>query len=57
MAAFGKPGADRADVEALVRAVESAVFQRSLPALKKVNEALDFGTEHLATLLIEQAMK
>jgi molecular chaperone DnaK len=61
-AAFGKLGpdlsaADRAEVEALVRDVESAVDQRSLPALKKANESLDRGTEHLATLLIEQAMR
>jgi molecular chaperone DnaK len=61
-AAFSKlgsdlPATDRAEVEALVRDVESAVAQRSVPALKKANEALDRGTEHLATLLIEQAMR
>jgi molecular chaperone DnaK len=51
------PAADRAEVEALVRDVESAVALRSVPALKKANEALDRGTEHLAALLIEQAMR
>jgi molecular chaperone DnaK len=61
-AAFGKLGADlsaadRSEVEALVQAVQSAVAQRSIPALKKANEALDRGTEHLAALLIEQAMR
>jgi molecular chaperone DnaK len=49
--------ADRAEVEKLVRDVESALAQRSAPALKKANEALDHGTEHLAALLIEQAMR
>ncbi|HET6409165.1 MAG TPA: Hsp70 family protein [Chthoniobacteraceae bacterium] len=51
------PDADREDVETLVRDVEAAIAQRSLPALKKANAALDLGTEHLATLLIEQAMR
>lgn len=50
------PASDRSEVEQLVRAVESAIAQRSVPALKKANEALDRGTEHLATLLLEQAM-
>jgi molecular chaperone DnaK len=51
------PPADRAEVESLVRAVEEAIALASAPALKKANEALDLGTEHLAALLIEQAMK
>jgi molecular chaperone DnaK len=49
--------ADRAEVEALVRDVQSAVAQRSVSFLRKANEALDCGTEHLAALLIEQAMR
>jgi len=48
---------DRAEVERLVRDVESAIELKSAPALKKANEALDHGTEHLAALLIEQAMR
>jgi len=51
------PASDRAEVEALVRDVETALAQRSVPLLKKANEALDLGTEHLAALLIEQAMR
>ena len=30
---------------------------KSAVGLKKANEALDYGTEHLAALLIEQAMR
>ena len=48
---------DRAEVEALVQDVESAIALKSAPALKKANDALDHGTEHLAALLIEQAMR
>jgi molecular chaperone DnaK len=48
---------DRVEVETLVRDVESAVVLKSVPALKKANEALDHGTEHLAALLIDQAMR
>jgi molecular chaperone DnaK len=48
---------DRAEVGKLVQDVESALAQRSAPALKKANEALDHGTEHLAALIIEQAMR
>lgn len=51
------PPEDRAEVEKLVQDVEAALAQRSAPALKKANEALDGGTEHLAALLIEQAMR
>jgi molecular chaperone DnaK len=49
--------ADRTEVQALVKNVESAIELKSAPALKKANEALDHGTEHLAALLIEQAMR
>jgi molecular chaperone DnaK len=49
--------ADRTEVESLVRNIEAAIATKSAPALKKANEALDHGTEHLAALLIEQAMK
>lgn len=48
---------DRAEVDALVSAVEGAIALQSAPALKKANEALDLGTEHLAALLLEQAMR
>jgi molecular chaperone DnaK len=48
---------DRAEVDRLVADVEKAVELKSAPALKKANEALDQGTEHLAALLIEQAMR
>jgi molecular chaperone DnaK len=51
------PDADRAEVDALVAEVQAAIQSRSVSALKKANEALDRGTEHLATLLIEQAMR
>jgi molecular chaperone DnaK len=51
------PAADRAEVDALVSEVEAFIQSRSVSALKKANEALDHGTEHLATLLIEQAMR
>jgi molecular chaperone DnaK len=61
-AAYAKLGADlsaadRAEVDALVADIEAAIQSRSVTALKKANEALDRGTEHLAALLIEQAMR
>jgi molecular chaperone DnaK len=49
--------ADRAEIDSLAAAVKAAIEQQSAPALKKANEALDQGTEHLAALLIEQAMR
>jgi molecular chaperone DnaK len=49
--------ADREELHRLVGDVESAIALKSAPALKKANEALDHGTEHLAALLIEQAMR
>jgi molecular chaperone DnaK len=45
------------EVDRLVGDVNSAIALKSAPALKKANEALDHGTEHLAALLIEQAMR
>jgi molecular chaperone DnaK len=48
---------DRAEVDALTGAVRAAIQQQSATALRKANEALDLGTEHLAALLIEQAMR
>jgi len=48
---------DRAEVDRLVGAVNDAITLRSAPALKKANEALDLGTEHLAALLLEQMMR
>jgi molecular chaperone DnaK len=48
---------DRKEVEDLVHAVQSAIDLKSAVGLKKANEALDHGTEHLAALLIEQAMR
>ncbi len=48
---------DRAEVDRLVADVEKAIELKSAPALKKANEALDQGTEHLAALLIEQALR
>ncbi len=48
---------DRAEVDRLVGDVKAAIELKSAPALKKANDALDHGTEHLAALLIEQAMR
>lgn len=48
---------DRAEVDRLVGAVKEAIELRSAPALKKANEALDHGTEHLAALLLEKMMR
>jgi len=48
---------DRAQIAALVRAVEEAVAAGAAPALKKANAALDEGTQHLAALLVERAMQ
>jgi HEPN domain-containing protein len=40
-----------------MREVESARHSGEVQRLKKANTALDEGTQHLATLLIEQAME
>jgi molecular chaperone DnaK len=43
-------------IEALVYEVEQALKGRDLGRLKRANAALDDGTQHLATLLIDRAM-
>jgi molecular chaperone DnaK len=48
--------ADHEKIEALVTAVDEALKVRDLQRLKKANAALDEGTQHLATLLIDRAM-
>lgn len=48
---------DRAGVDRLIGDVKAALELRSAPGLKKANEALDQGTEHLAALLLEQVMR
>ncbi len=40
-----------------MREVEATITAGDPPRLKKANAALDEGTQHLATLLIEQAMR
>jgi molecular chaperone DnaK len=47
---------ERAQIEALVAKVEAALKTHKLAELKSANNALDEGTQHLATLLIERAM-
>jgi hypothetical protein len=37
--------------------VEAALESREVQRLKKANAALDEGTQHIATLLIERAME
>ncbi|MEO8353296.1 MAG: Hsp70 family protein [Chthoniobacteraceae bacterium] len=51
------PAEERAQIESLAEAVNQAVEMGSAPALKKANAALDEGTQHLAALVIEAAMK
>ena len=48
--------ADHEKIEELVAAVDEALKGRDLQRLKKANAALDEGTQHLATLLIDRAM-
>ena len=48
---------ERTRVDELVRAVKAAVASGSAPVLKKANAALDEGTQHLAALLVERAMR
>ena len=40
----------------MVEVSESAVESREVQRLKKANTALDEGTQHIATMLIERAM-
>jgi molecular chaperone DnaK len=47
---------EREQIRALAAAVESALKGQDLRRLREANAALDAGTQHLATLLVEQAM-
>ena len=47
---------ERDRIAGLVREVESALATHNVHRLKAANEALDSGTQHLATLLIDRAM-
>jgi molecular chaperone DnaK len=47
---------ERDRIAGLVREVESALTTHNVHRLKTANEALDNGTQHLATLLIDRAM-
>jgi Molecular chaperone len=49
-------GAERLEIEALVREVEAALESHDHQRLKQANSALDEGTQHLATFLIDRAM-
>jgi molecular chaperone DnaK len=48
--------AERLEIEALVREVEAALESHDHQRLKQANSALDEGTQHLATFLIDRAM-
>jgi molecular chaperone DnaK len=48
--------AERSEVDALVREVEAALESHDHQRLKAANSALDEGTQHLATFLIDRAM-
>ncbi|MBV8274522.1 MAG: hypothetical protein JO170_04560 [Verrucomicrobia bacterium] len=47
---------DRREIETLVNAVSEALDSKDIQRLKSANAALDQGTQHLATLLIDRAM-
>jgi molecular chaperone DnaK len=47
---------DRQQIESLVKAVNEALDSKDIQRLKSANAALDQGTQHLATLLIDRAM-
>ena len=47
---------DRQEIEVLVSAVAAALESNDIQRLKSANAALDKGTQHLATLLIDRAM-
>jgi molecular chaperone DnaK len=47
---------DRQQIESLVKAVNEALDSKDTQRLKSANAALDQGTQHLATLLIDRAM-
>src|SRR6266404_1649716 len=48
--------AERLEIEALVGEVEAALESHDHQRLKQANSALDDGTQHLATFLIDRAM-
>ena len=48
---------DRQKIDELVAAVNSALESKEIHQLKAANAALDEGTQHLATLLIDRAMR
>jgi molecular chaperone DnaK len=48
--------AERLEIEALVGQVEAALESHDHQRLKQANSALDEGTQHLATFLIDRAM-
>jgi molecular chaperone DnaK len=47
----------RESIARLMAEVQSALDSREVQRLKRANAALDEGTQHIATLLIEQAME
>jgi molecular chaperone DnaK len=47
----------RETIARLMAEVETALESREVQRLKKANGALDDGTQHIATLLIERAME
>ena len=47
---------ERSEIEALVRQVEAALESHDHQRLRQANSALDEGTQHLATFLIDRAM-
>ena len=54
----GELGPDeRGRIERLAAAVQSAMTSGSAPLLQKANAALDAGTQHLAALLVERALR
>jgi molecular chaperone DnaK len=48
--------AERLEIDVLVREVEAALESHDHQRLKQANSALDQGTQHLATFLIDRAM-
>ncbi|HEY4782292.1 MAG TPA: molecular chaperone DnaK [Chthoniobacterales bacterium] len=48
--------AERMEIDGLVREVEAAIESHDHQRLKQANSALDQGTQHLATFLIDRAM-
>jgi molecular chaperone DnaK len=47
---------NRNEIDRLVNAVTEALESKDVHRLKEANAALDQGTQHLATLLIDRAM-